>query len=133
MSAVGILALKMNLFIVLPLVSAISFVFLFNIMRFSIRTDGLLERIGRASFSMYIFHFVGVLFAAKAVSIIFPIEGDWENATYGMALVISTVATYFVAGVSKKHIEDRLIAYGRTFTKSGSSGLARDSQRRTTI
>ena len=132
-SAVGIWALKMNLFIALPLVSAIAFVFLFNILRFSIRTDGLIERIGRASYSMYIFHFAAVLFAARAVAIIFPVQDTWESAAYGVALVISTIATYFVSRVSEKHIEQLFIAYGRILTKSGSPAPVRDVQGRNSI
>ena len=126
-SAAGIWALKMNLFIVLPVVSAISFVFLFNILRFSILTDGLIERIGRVSYSMYIFHFAAVLFAAKAVPIIFPAQDTWQNAAYGMALVISTITTFLISRVSEKYIEQRFITYGRTLAKSSSPSLVLDN------
>jgi peptidoglycan/LPS O-acetylase OafA/YrhL len=131
-SAVGVFALKMNLFIVLPLVSAISFAFLFNILRLSIQTDGWIERIGRVSYSMYIFHFAVVLCSATAVSTIFPAQGAWENVAYAMALAISIAATFLISRVSERHIEQRFIAYGRVLT-SRSPAFVRDGQQRTSI
>jgi peptidoglycan/LPS O-acetylase OafA/YrhL len=119
-SAVGLWVLKGRLFIVLPLVSALSFIFLFNILRATSRSFGLVERIGRASYSMYIFHFVFAVFATSAILKVFPVSGIWGSVAFGGALMVSTAATYLVARGSEKFIEHRFIELGRNLTRSHS-------------
>jgi peptidoglycan/LPS O-acetylase OafA/YrhL len=117
----GLWILKGHFFVVLPLTSAISFVFLFNILRATSRSFGLVERIGRASYSMYIFHFVFAVFATAAILKVFPVSGTWANFAFGLALAISTAATYLVARVSEKFIEHGFIEFGHILTKSHSA------------
>ncbi len=122
-SGVAIWALKRQFFIALPLASAISFIFLFNILRATSRSFGLVERIGRASYSMYIFHFVFAVFVTRAILKTVPMDGAWENFSFGAALTISTAATYLVARVSEKVIEHRFIEYGRKLTRLDSATM----------
>lgn len=123
-TVVGIWTLDKHLFALLPLVSAISFAFLFNILRATSRSLGLIEHIGRASYSMYIFHFVFAVFAATAILKAFPVGAAWANSVFGAALAISTAATYMVARVSERFIEHRFIEFGRILTRSHSRSEA---------
>jgi peptidoglycan/LPS O-acetylase OafA/YrhL len=117
-TGIGLWILNRHFFVMLPLVSAISFVFLFNILRATSGSLGLVERIGRASYSMYIFHFVFAVFATAAILKAFPVGGAWANPAFGVALAISTAATYLVARVSERVIERRFIEFGRIVTTS---------------
>ena len=119
-TTIGLWVLKSHFFVLLPLISAISFVFLFNILRATSRSFGLIERIGRASYSMYIFHFVFAVFTTAAILKAFPVGAAWANSAFGAALVISTAATYLVARISEKFIEHRFIEFGRILTRSHS-------------
>jgi peptidoglycan/LPS O-acetylase OafA/YrhL len=116
-TSLAIWSLRVKLFILLPLGSAVSFVFLFNIFRATSRSYGVIERVGRASYSMYIFHFLFATFATKAVLQALPDFGLWQNAMYGAALAVTLVMTYLVGRASEKFIEHRFIEYGRLLTR----------------
>lgn len=109
----GLWLLSKSLFIALPLVSALSFVFLFNICRSTSRDIGWIERVGQLSYSMYVFHFIFVMVASKLVSVLMPAEVMGEEAAYAVASMLSIFTTYVLATLTQPLIEQRFIAYGR--------------------
>jgi len=116
-SLLAVLALKAKLFALLPPASAISFVFLFNIFRSTSTSYGLIEKIGRVSYSMYVFHTVFAVFATRSVLEIFPMPDAYENAAFGAACMVSIPLTWLVGRFSEKYIEQPFIAFGRRLTR----------------
>ncbi len=114
--ALAIWVLYAHLFGALPLASAISFVFLFNILRVTSTSYGLVERIGRASYSMYVFHTVFAVCATRAILGIVAIPESLETAAFAAACGGSILATYLVGRASEKLIEHPFIALGRRLT-----------------
>ena len=102
--------------IFLPTVSAVSFVFLFNICRTYVSGAGLLEKIGQVSFSMYIFHFAFAWWLTKSLldvtSSLIP-----ASVMYVATLAITLTCTFAVAMLSKVVIEDRFIEFGRRWIR----------------
>jgi peptidoglycan/LPS O-acetylase OafA/YrhL len=111
--ALAIWVLYARLFGALPFASAISFVFLFNILRVTSTSYGLVERIGRSSYSMYVFHTVFAVCATRAVLGSVAVPESWETAAFAAACVGSILATYLVGRASEKLIEHPFIALGR--------------------
>jgi len=125
--SVALWALYVHLFGILPLTSAISFVFLFNILRITSTSYGLVERIGRASYSMYVFHTIFAVCITRAILSSVEIPDSLITAAFGIACVASVSATFLVGRASEKLIEHPFIALGRRLselhwseTKSGS-------------
>jgi peptidoglycan/LPS O-acetylase OafA/YrhL len=113
MGALAISLLYARLFGALPLASAISFVFLFNILRATSTSYGLVERIGRASYSMYVFHTIFAVCATRAVLGTVVVPESWETGAFVIACFGSLLATYLVGIASEKLIEHPFIALGR--------------------
>lgn len=117
-SGVAIWTLYERWMLLLPFVSAISFAFLFNILRATSHRYGPIERIGRAPYSMYIFHtfFTAVVTGWLLRNWVVP-QG-WDTPAYLLFLVITVQCTYGIAYVSERFIEQRFIQYGRLLTKA---------------
>jgi peptidoglycan/LPS O-acetylase OafA/YrhL len=115
-TAAAMLLLYRHSYILLPFASAISFAFLFNILRRSETHFGIIEKIGRASYSMYIFHFALAWFATKVLLGVLPPLGAWENLLFPLGLAVTTVLTYLFARLSERYVEHRFIEYGRRLT-----------------
>ncbi len=114
--SLAIWVLYAHLFAALPLASAISFVFLFNILRVTSTSYGLVERIGRASYSMYVFHTVFAVCATRAILGSVTVPESLKTAAFAAACVGSILATYLVGRASEKLIEHPFIALGRRLT-----------------
>lgn len=119
LTAIGVVMLGAELFGLLPLTCALSFLFLFNIVRAWDGSYGLLHRIGRASYSMYIFHFVFAIYVTRMILRQTGDLGGWGNAAYFLALAITTGASYLTGRISEHLIEKRFIEIGRAVTRLG--------------
>lgn len=113
--AVGYFCLRFEYLVVLPLVCAVAFAFLFNFLRGTVKRIGLLERIGQVSYSMYVFHFVLAKFAMKFAMAKLPGLALWENIMFPFAFIFVVALTYGAARMSGNLIEDRFILYGQRF------------------
>lgn len=117
-SALSIWILDMRWMLLLPLSSALSFIFLFNILRVTSTRYGLIERIGRASYSMYVFHAFFAMVGTRMILKRWPVPAGWENSAFLVFLVGTVAATYGVAHLSELLVERRFIGLGQSLTKS---------------
>jgi peptidoglycan/LPS O-acetylase OafA/YrhL len=91
-------------FVFIPTISGASFVLLLAILRRMRSEDGIIQRLGRVSFSMYVFHFLmawgaGPWLAANFIGSIGP-------TAFFLALLISTICvTWLIATISERWIE----------------------------
>lgn len=110
-------------FSLIPFISGISFVFLvktFELVNWA--NFALLQKIGRVSYSMYIFH---VLFAHKAAQLVNKslaaeevLGGDITLISY---YIFTILLTFILAKVSERHIERNFIAIGGRIIKKYNS------------
>lgn len=114
-------SLKLNkgyLFTIIPIVSALSFIFLINIFKKSSNLNiPILKRIGVLSYSMYLIHF----FFARSVSLFILSKAKQELNQVLVLIVLfgfSVVASYFIAILSEKYIEKRFIRIGKAITEN---------------
>jgi peptidoglycan/LPS O-acetylase OafA/YrhL len=102
--------------IFLPSASAMAFLFMLNLARTFVHRAGVIEKVGQASFSMYVFHFVFALWITKivvaALKAAVPVA-----ALYVGTLALTILCTYGMATVSKLLIEDRFIDFGRRWIR----------------
>jgi len=117
-SGVAIWTLAERWMLLLPLCSAISFIFLFNILRRTSSRYGLIERIGRASYSMYVFHVFFAVIVTHMILQAWPVPASWENLAYFGFLGGTIIATYSVAHLSEILVERRFIGLGQMLIKS---------------
>jgi peptidoglycan/LPS O-acetylase OafA/YrhL len=99
-------------FAFIPVCSGISFVFLLNILRELKYSNIFLERIGRVSYSMYIFHFI---FAWSLIpKILYKIE-KWilPELALVFSVILVTGLTFSIAVFSQKYIEAPGINFGK--------------------
>jgi peptidoglycan/LPS O-acetylase OafA/YrhL len=116
-SGIAIWTLYARWMLLLPLSSAISFLFLFNILRLTRVRYGVVERIGRASYSMYVFH---VFFAVVVTHVILQawlVPAEWQSPVYFVFLGCTILATYGVAHLSELLIERKFIGSGQQLIK----------------
>ena len=100
----------------LPMFAGIAFAGLLFMLKVLVKHEGLLEMLGRASFSMYVFHF---LFAWYGTQFIVGLVGhEHENSLYVPTLVGTIAASYGLAWCSKRIIEDPGIEVGRRLIRS---------------
>lgn len=108
-----------------PSIAAVSFVFLMRALSLANTVPGWLQAVGRASYSMYILHFLVVWFAA-------PVVVGWvaQFAISGSLVLILTyplrvVAAYALSRVSMRFIENPGILLGRqVIVRLSSSAVA---------
>jgi peptidoglycan/LPS O-acetylase OafA/YrhL len=117
-SAAALWMLEARWMLLLPLSSAASFIFLFNILRSTSVRYGIVEAIGRVSYSMYVFHaFFAVMVTRMALHAL-SVPAGWEDAAFFTFLGGTIVATYAVARLSEMLIERRFIALGQSLIKA---------------
>ncbi|MGN5953798.1 acyltransferase family protein [Sphingobacterium lactis] len=99
------------LFSVIPITSAISFVFLMEIMRKSDQINiNLLGKIGRASYSMYLFHFLVI----DLVDYSFKKLGlSFNNINFFIFYILVAGITYFIGNLSLNTLERYGINFGK--------------------
>lgn len=100
-------------FVIIPTISAISFLFLVSILRAKPKYSLILRRIGQVSYSMYIFHFLFAWFLLKAILDRTNFVFLSPDLLFPGALVAVIALTFVVAQASEKIIESRGIALGR--------------------
>jgi peptidoglycan/LPS O-acetylase OafA/YrhL len=99
------------LFALLPTVAGCAFVFLVNLLRIKRRPLGLVGKIGKVSYSMYIFHF---LFAWMLVPWMFRGLPAWISPDLQLVLAfgLSVAGSYLIAIITERFIEEGGIAMG---------------------
>jgi peptidoglycan/LPS O-acetylase OafA/YrhL len=115
LTIVGMVLLQTNqnwVFVFIPFYSGISFILLLNILHDLNYSNSILERIGRVSYSMYIFH---SLFAWYLVPSIIGILGKQilPELLLILAFVLVVGLTFIVAVFSHRYIEVPGIRWGR--------------------
>lgn len=101
-----------NIFSVIPLLTAISFIFLINIFKkISKLNFNILIRIGTVSYSMYIIHFIFLNFSSL-VSLKFS-EYINKNIILIVMFLLTAMATFIVAIISERYIEKPFINIGK--------------------
>jgi peptidoglycan/LPS O-acetylase OafA/YrhL len=101
------------LFSVIPFISGLSFIFLMEVFRKKeFLNQNLLVRIGKVSYSMYIFHFI---FAHTITGYISPKLVNVLNSEFSLILffVIATLGSFGLALFSEKYIEKPFINLGK--------------------
>lgn len=98
--------------ILLPTMAGISFVFLLNILKESKYSHTFLTKIGQASYSMYIFHFMLAWYLVPGIGLILK-KGILPELLLVCSMILVTLLTFAVANASQKYIEDPGIAIGK--------------------
>lgn len=99
------------LFSVIPITSAISFVFLMEIMRkYDKLNINLVVKIGRASYSMYLFHFLVIDLLDYSFK---KLELSFNNIYFFVFYILVVVITYFIANISLNTLERYGINLGK--------------------
>ncbi len=120
LTIISIVLWQMNinyLFSFIPIISALSFVFLMEIFRKKdIFNLSIFMKFGKASYSMYIIH---TIFAHTITGILFPkfkfiISGEFALLVY---LLFSVFGTYILALFSLKYIEKPFINFGKVLIR----------------
>lgn len=109
---IALWSLKIDyLFSVIPITSAISFVFIMEIMRKSDKLNiNLLEKIGRASYSMYLFHFLVIDFVDYSFK---KLGLSFNNINFFIFYILVAGITYFIANLSLNTLERYGINFGK--------------------
>ena len=112
--ALALWSVDLNLvFAFLPTVSGLSFFFLLNLLR-SIRNHStVLRAIGRASYSMYVFHFIFASYLIPVVVRKVHLQVLPDIILFA-SFVLATGLTFGVAVVTQRIIENRGITIGKT-------------------
>ncbi|GEC79217.1 acyltransferase family protein [Flavobacterium aquatile] len=98
----------LNIFSVIPVLSAISFVFLINIFNKNNKLNlNFLLRIGAVSYSMYIIHFIFLFFSAL-VSLKFS-QFINKNIILVVMYLLTVMVTFVFASISERYIEKPFI------------------------
>jgi peptidoglycan/LPS O-acetylase OafA/YrhL len=97
----------------LPVVAGISFVFLLNILSEIKYSNTFLTEIGRASYSMYIFHFMFAWYLVPGIGLTLK-KGILPELLLVCSIVLVTRFTFAVAKLSQKYIETPGIWVGKT-------------------
>jgi peptidoglycan/LPS O-acetylase OafA/YrhL len=107
---------KINyLFSIIPLISGLSFIFLFELFqKFDFLNNKLLIRIGQVSFSMYLLHFISVQIVSFLEYRFFIINGTITLLSFYLA---SVFLTFGLALISEKYIEKPGIEFGKKLIK----------------
>ncbi len=97
----------------LPVIAGISFVFLLNILRNLKHLNILIAEIGRASYSMYIFHFMFAWYLVPGIGLTLK-KGILPELLLICSIVLVTRFTFTVAKLSQKYIETSGILLGKS-------------------
>jgi peptidoglycan/LPS O-acetylase OafA/YrhL len=96
----------------LPVIAGISFIFLLNILRELKYSNIFLAEIGRASYSMYIFHFMFAWYLVPGIGLTLK-KGILPELLLVCSIVLVTRLTFAVAKLSQKYIEAPGIWFGK--------------------
>jgi peptidoglycan/LPS O-acetylase OafA/YrhL len=96
----------------LPVVAGISFVFLLNILSEIKYSNTFLTEIGRASYSMYIFHFMFAWYLVPGIGLTLK-KGILPELLLVCSILLVTRLTFVVAKLSQKYIEAPGILLGK--------------------
>lgn len=96
-----------------PTLAGISFAGLFGIVRQLYNSDGALAKIGRASYSIYVMHFIFAWWMTSYIANLVSGYAVPQVVIYTATLTATIVMAYMVAQLTKWEIEDRFIEYGR--------------------
>jgi peptidoglycan/LPS O-acetylase OafA/YrhL len=96
----------------LPVIAGTSFVFLLNILRELKYSNTFLAEIGRASYSMYIFHFMFAWYLVPGIGLILK-KGILPELLLVCSIFLVTRFTFMVAKLSQKYIEAPGILLGK--------------------
>lgn len=88
----------------LPVITGISFVFLLNILKELKYSNIFLAKIGRVSYSMYIFHFMFAWYLVPGIGLTLK-KGILPELLLICSIVLVTQLTFAVAKLSQKYIE----------------------------
>ena len=97
----------------LPVIAGISFVFLLNILRELKYSNIFLAEIGRASYSIYIFHFMFAWYLVPGIGLTLK-KGILPELLLVGSILLVTQFTFAVAKLSQKYIETPGIRIGKT-------------------
>ena len=106
------------LFALIPVISGISFLFLFDFLKNDrIINNAAIRRIGRVSYSMYLFHFI---FAHEASGAIAPYLERYVPAAVALVILYGGVvaATFLVSNISEWCIERPFIKLGNSIVSA---------------
>ena len=95
-----------------PMLAAVSFVFLLSAVRTRLTRGGLLAEIGRRSYSIYIVHFAVVWLAGGIVDTLAAESARVQLALYLPTLLGAVAVSFAVAGATGRIIERPFIALG---------------------
>ncbi len=104
-------------FFMIPVISGISFVFLYNVMRKNAHLNGrFIRKVGQLSFSMYVFHFI---FAYQLTGVISRLLAPYlpGDVLLLICYAAATAMTMLVAMVTEKWIEKPGIDLGRAIIR----------------
>ena len=104
-------AMRMSVWTMLPSIAGVCFMFMLWWLR-DLEHPRLIERIGKASFSIYIIHFVFAWFATKALLKKLPVIDTWSNLAYPIAFVCTVLVTYRLARITELYIEKPFVRLG---------------------
>jgi peptidoglycan/LPS O-acetylase OafA/YrhL len=97
----------------IPIIAGVSFVFLLNIFRELKYSSIFLEEIGRASYSMYIFHFMFAWYLVPGIGLTLK-KGILPEFLLVCSMILVVSLTFFAAKISQKYVEDPGIYLGKT-------------------
>jgi peptidoglycan/LPS O-acetylase OafA/YrhL len=97
----------------IPVIAGISFVLLLNILRELKYSNIFLAEIGRASYSMYIFHFMFAWYLVPGIGLTLK-KGILPELLLICSIILVTQLTFAVAKLSQKYIEAPGIWVGKT-------------------
>jgi peptidoglycan/LPS O-acetylase OafA/YrhL len=100
------------LLMITPVGSGISFMLLLNILKELNYSNSFLEKIGRVSYSMYIFHFMFAWYLVVGVAMLLGKE-ILPELVLVFSVVLVTGFTYSIAKLSQKYIETPGIKFGK--------------------
>ena len=118
-------AMRMAVWTMLPFIAGVCFMFFLWWLR-GLEHPRLIERIGKASFSIYIIHFVFAWFATKALLKKLPVIDAWSNLSYPLALAFTVLVTYRLARITELYIEKPFVWLGHRLAlhiENGSLGF----------
>lgn len=97
----------------IPVIAGISFVILLNILRELKYSNIFLEKIGRVSYSMYIFHFMFAWYLVPGIRLILK-KGILPELLLVFSMILVIGMTFFVARFSQAYIEKSGVWVGKT-------------------
>jgi peptidoglycan/LPS O-acetylase OafA/YrhL len=100
------------LLMIIPVGSGISFMLLLNILKELKYSNSFLEKIGRLSYSMYIFHFMFAWYLVVGIAMLLDKE-ILPELVLVFSVVLVTGLTYSIAKLSQKYIEIPGIQFGK--------------------